>query len=182
VDRVDVLQHGLTHERLRSGTEFGALSRTEASARIATGHATLTRALGRAPSGFVAPWDRLSRGSLEATASVFDFVSTSWVSRDSLPIGALLAHVVERLRQRLVLRLGRTVVSRHLGGLVDARTNPDDVDGRLAAASSRASLTVVMLHHWMFWSSHEPHPVVRALARSLSTRRALRASDVPRMV
>jgi hypothetical protein len=175
---VDVLQHGLSHERLTGGTEFGGLTEQAAKARIAEGKAILTSALGKAPSGFVAPWDCLSRGSMVAATEAYDFVSTSWVSRQNLPTAAWPSHVLERLRRNHALRVGSSMVVRHRGGFIAPHTSPSDVPGLLARASSGGGVTVVVLHHWMFWDRSEPHPVVCALARSLRGRHTVAAREL----
>lgn len=179
---VEVLQHGLSHERVRQGTELGALSRDEATVRIASGKRILTDALGRPPAGFVAPWDRFSRGALDAAMRAYDFVSTAWVDADVLPARALPAHLRERVRGSMVLRAGSCRVVRHKGGFLTPRTRPEDVAALLRFASRDASLAVVVLHHWM-WAPldaerPEPHPVVRALARALATGTCARVADV----
>lgn len=174
---VDVLQHGYTHERVAGGTELGALDAPSAAKRLDAGARILERALGRAASGFVAPWDRLSRGSLEAVIARHRFLSTSWVSRDMLPVRAWPAHVFERARRSMVLRHAGGVIVRHGGGILMPSTPPDEVADRLRTASRRAEIAVVMLHHWMFWGADEPHPVIRALARALRGERVVRARD-----
>ena len=164
---VDVLQHGLSHERLAGGTEFGGLTYQAAKARIGEGKEILTNALGKAPSGFVAPWDCLSRGSLVAATETYGFLSTSWVSRRNLPTVAWPAHMIERIRGEQALRVGSSLVVRHRGGFIGPRTPTADIPRLLARAAGRGRVTVVMLHHWMFWDHPEPHPVICALAAAL---------------
>lgn len=183
---VDVLQHGLSHARVRGGTELGALSFEEARTRIDLGKRILIDALGEAPVGFVAPWDALSREAMDAAMRAYDFVSTSWIDPQRLPRRALLAHVRERLSASMVLRVGRCRVVRHRGGFLGARTRPEDVPDLLRFASGArggrtADLTVVNLHHWMFTRDSErpePHPVVRALARALPPGSCARVRDI----
>lgn len=179
---VDVLQHGLSHERVRGGTEMGSLSRDEATARIAAGKAILTEALSRAPDGFVAPWDRFSRGALDATMRSYDFVSTAWVGADVLPARAIAAHVRERVRGTMVLRAGSCRIARHKGGFLSPRTRPEDVPSLLRFAARNAEVAVLVLHHWM-WApldakAPEPHPVVRALARALAPGSCARVAEI----
>lgn len=183
---VDVLQHGLSHARVRAGTELGALGLEEARARIDLGKRILTGALDDVPAGFVAPWDKLSRDAMDAAMRAYDFVSTSWVAPGALPRRALLAHVRERLAGSMVLRAGRCLIARHRGGFLGAQTRPEDVPALLRVASQAprggaVALTVVNLHHWMFFGDAarpEPHPVVRALARALPAGSCARVADV----
>jgi hypothetical protein len=168
-----VAQHGLDHRRVRGRTEFGALERREAYARMLVGRDLLTEALGAAPLGFVAPWDALSRGSLQAAVELFPVVSTSWLDRDRLPVHWWPAHAAERLQRSERLRLGGSMVLRHRGGPIGPETAPADVPAILDQLAHRAEVAVIMLHHWMFWETPEPHPVVRALARALASRRTV---------
>jgi hypothetical protein len=167
--QVDVFLHGLSHERVRGGTEFGALTQAEALDRIDEGLRVLGAAIDRQPLGFVAPWDALSAGALRACAMRFGLVSTGWVDRTRLPMSAWPAHVVERVTRREALRVGRTWMLRHRGGRIDGKTRAEDVPAIVDTLGSGADVAVIVLHHWMF-SSHEPHPAVVALARALRNR------------
>ena len=175
---IAILQHGLSHTRARAGTEFGSLGFEEARARVARGRSLLVDAFGEEPEGFVAPWDRLSRGSMKAVLQAYRFVSTSWVDLPSLPVWAWPAHVRERLQKSLLLRVGGRLVLRHGGGWLMPHTSPDDVPGLVAAHTAKVPVTLIMLHHWMFWEADEPHPVVRALAKALVGRRVVRPREV----
>ncbi len=174
----DVFAHGLSHRRIASGTEFGALDAAVARERIRLGAEIFERALGRVPVGFVAPWDSLSRGSLEAATERFDAVSTGWLSRAHLPVTAWPSHLLERMARREALRVGSSWVLRHRGGKVAPSVNPTDVPAIVDALTKGADVAVVVLHHWMFWDHPGAHPVVCALARALKGRRVLRLRDV----
>lgn len=176
--RCDVAQHGLDHRRVRGGTEFGALTRAEAHTRIEEGRALLARALGQSPNAFVAPWDALSPGALEAVLDRFPILSTSWLGRERLPIRWWPTHLLERLQKNEILHLGTGVVLRHRGGPIGPATSPEDVPRILEQLAYRADIAVVMLHHWMFWEQDEPHPVIRALARALARQRVLRLEEI----
>jgi len=175
-----VAQHGHDHSRVRQGTEFGALSRQEAAHRIDAGYRLLTRALGEPPRSFVAPWDAMSSEALAAAVARFPVVSTSWLDRDRLPPRWWPAHVAERLLKSEILRIGGGVVLRHRGGPVGPSADPAEIPRILDRLAHRAEVAVVMLHHWMFWDNPEPHPVVRALARALSSRTVIRIEDLSR--
>jgi Uncharacterized protein conserved in bacteria (DUF2334) len=171
---VDVFCHGLTHQRVRGGTEYGALTRGEAGGRIEEARAIFLRSLGRMPLGFVPPWDALSAGAIRATTEAFALVSTGWVSRASLPFTAWPAHVIERRTRREVLRLrNRSRLVRHRGGKISGDTRPEDVASIVDALGEGAELAVIVLHHWMFWERGSDHPVVQALADALRTKRVV---------
>ncbi|MBA3683790.1 MAG: DUF2334 domain-containing protein [Planctomycetes bacterium] len=178
--RRDVLVHGLNHARVRTGSEFGALDRAEASARIADALAIMVAALDRAPRGFVAPWDALSRPALVAATTAFDIVSTGWVDRRKLPFGALLAHARERMSRREALPVGHGWVLRHRGCRLQPSTPPDAVAGIIGQLSERAVVTVIVLHHWQFWADGGPHPVIVALADALRGKRVGIVADAIR--
>lgn len=165
------LVHGLTHGRVREGTEFGALSAVEAGERMDRGKSILEAALGAPVEGFVAPWDAMSRGAVTAALSRFRVLSTSWLDRTKLAPKHWPAHYAERLRRRETLELDRCRVLRHRGGPIGPSLDPSLVSSTLDRLSSGADVCVVVLHHWMFWESDAPHPVVRALAKALAQRR-----------
>ena len=175
---VDVLAHGLSHRRLRGGTELGALDAGEADRLLVQSRDILHAALGRAPAGFVAPWDALSRGALVAATRRFSLVSTGWVDVRRLPFTAWPAHVHERLARREALRVGDAWVVRHRGGRFDAQSAPESVPSVLDELARGAPVAVIVLHHWMFWDLPAPHPVVKALAEALRGRCVGGVSDV----
>jgi hypothetical protein len=168
---IDVLAHGLSHRRLRGGTELGALDQATAAGRLSRAAAILTRALGARPLGFVAPWDALSRGALAAATEAFALVSTGWVDRARLPLSAWPAFVAERVARTEALRVGRAWVLRHRGALLGPHTPPEAVAGVVADLTRGADVGVIVLHHWMFWDHPDPHPVITALARALRSHR-----------
>ncbi|MFO0755137.1 MAG: DUF2334 domain-containing protein [Byssovorax sp.] len=176
----DVFVHGLSHRRIREGTEFGALDRGEAEARIARGLRIMERALGRRPAGFVPPWDRLSAGAVQAATAAFDLVSTGWIDRARLPLSAWPAFFLERLGQREAFRVGKSFLVRHRGGKISDKTRPEDVPAIIEKLAAGAEVAVIVLHHWMFWDDPEPHPVVRALAQALRSRTSLTVGNTVR--
>jgi hypothetical protein len=186
--QVGALVHGLSHRRRRGGTEMGSLGFDESAQLLEAGLAIMTEALHAAPIGFVPPWDVLSAGALRAVAACFDLVSMGWVDRARLPPSAWPAHALERLGGREALRVGRTWLLRHRGGLIRATTPPQQVGTILASLARGADVAVVVLHHWMFWSGPQPHPAIVALGRALrghmpvSARQAVRYLDsLPRL-
>jgi hypothetical protein len=175
---VDVFCHGLSHQRIRGNTEFGSLTRSEATSRIDLAQSIFVRSLGRAPRAFVPPWDALSKGALAAANDAFALVSTGWVSRAHLPVSAWGAHVVERALRREALPVRRSWVVRHRGGKIAGDTRPEDVPHLVDAMAERADVAVIVLHHWMFWDHGSDHPVVRALAKTLAAKRTATVAGV----
>lgn len=167
----DVFVHGLTHGRLRAGTELGALSFEEAAARVGEARRLLGDALGRVPIGFVAPWDAVSRGALAAVTHAFDLFSTGFVDRRRLPPLAWIEHARERMRRDGALAVGRGWVLRHGGCKITGETRPDDVRAIVDGLCQGARIAVIVLHHWHFGTTDLPHPVIRALATALRGRR-----------
>lgn len=175
---VEALVHGLSHRRIRGGTEFGELDEHAAGARMDRGRALLEAAVAEPVAGFVAPWDALSSGSIRAAVKRFRVLSTSWLDRARLPVRWWPAHYAERVTRGESLRLGDAWVLRHRGGPIGAQLDPSEVERVVRSLSHRAEVCVIVLHHWMFWGASEPHPVIRALAKALEGQRVLRASDV----
>lgn len=173
----DVFVHGLTHGRVRAGTELGALTREETTLRLAEARQLVGTALGRVPLGFVAPWDTVSRGALEAVTESFDLFSTGFVDRRRLPPRAWPAHVAERLRRDGALAVGKGWVLRHGGCRITADTRAGDVAAIVEDLSRGMRVAVLVLHHWHFPHAGDPHPAVRALATALRGRRVGRIRD-----
>ncbi|HEY2512367.1 MAG TPA: DUF2334 domain-containing protein [Polyangiaceae bacterium] len=178
----DVFVHGLSHRRIAGNTEFGALSVDEARARLDEAKRIFAASLGRIPVGFVAPWDALSAGSIEAAAERFEVVSTGWVDRSRLPIAAWPSHMLERWARREVLRVGSSWVLRHRGGKVSADIDPERVPPIVDELCTGADVGVIVLHHWMFWENGEPHPIVRALARALAGKNVVSVREAARQL
>jgi len=176
--QVGVMMHGLSHERRRGGTEFGALSTSEAVRLMVRGLDVLERALDVCPRGFVAPWDAFCRESLGVATSAFDLVSTGYVDRIRLAPRSWASHLVERVSGAGVVAAGRGWVVRHPGCVFTADTRGGDVDGILSRISADALVCVVVLHHWMFWGSGEPHPVIVELAQRLRGKGVCRVDRV----
>ena len=168
---VEAGMHGLTHARLRNGTEFGSLTQAEAAARLDEGLKIMEHAFGKRPRSFIAPWDELSRGSIAATTERFDVVSTSFLNRKKLPASQWPKHFLERLRRQLILPINNCWVLRHEGGVRPDET-ADQIHARVRAIPDGPLITVIVLHHWMFWDKAE-HPAVLALARDLKKFRTI---------
>ena len=177
-EAADVFVHGLTHERVRDGTEFGALSRPEAEVRLSEARRLVTTAIGRVPLGFVAPWDEVSRGALDAIVASFDLFSTGFVDRRRLPPRAWAEHVRERIGRTGALRVGRSWVLRHSGCRITGGTRADEVAGIVRDLGRHARVTVLVLHHWHFGPTSQPSPTIRALASALRGQRTGRIRDV----
>jgi hypothetical protein len=177
---VDVFAHGLSHRRIAGGTEFGAISSDVARRRLDEGARIFQSALGRVPTGFVAPWDALSRGSVEALSERFEVVSTGWVDRSLLPMSSWPSHMVDRLTRREALRVRESWFLRHRGGKITAEMSPADVPAMVDRLCNGAEVGVIVLHHWMFWADETPHPVIRALASALKGRRVVTLKDAGR--
>lgn len=175
--QLGVMQHGHTHRRGGDGTEFGVISRRAAAIKMDRGGEILEQAFGCRPNGFVPPWDVVSRGTIDAAHGRFDLVSCNFVSRSRLPLSAWPAYVIERRRRSELLRVGNTWVSRHRGGQIQPDMDPASVGDMVHTLTDGAHLGVIVLHHWMFWNTVTPHPVIVALAEALHGRRVVTVDD-----
>jgi peptidoglycan/xylan/chitin deacetylase (PgdA/CDA1 family) len=164
-DLIEIAMHGLTHERVRDGTEFGALDYDAAAGRMDEGLKILGDAFGRQIDSFVAPWDELSRGSLHAAAERFRVISTCFLNRSKLPPAHWPWHYLERIRQVMIVPFHGGWILRHKGALLTEAT-PDDIARLARQIADGPAITVIVLHHWMFWKNGE-HPAIAALAREL---------------
>lgn len=67
--QIDIVQHGLTHEKIDSNPEFQALDYQRAKDRLLKGGKLIKAALNVQPRVFVAPWERISK---TATSAIVD--------------------------------------------------------------------------------------------------------------
>jgi hypothetical protein len=178
--RIDVLLHGLTHRRGVDGTEFGTLDREEAERRIRRGIDVLSAACGSRPVGFVAPWDRLSAGTVEAVDATLPLLCSSELASRTLPPRAWLAHGLARWKrtEAFSLRQAWALVQRPL--IIGAQMPVGDVERRLdeAQASARVAMLVIDQTSFGLAPDGEP-PVMAALAKTLRHRKTIAANDVP---
>ncbi len=106
-----VLQHGCHHDYL----EFDSVTRAEAAFRMDHGAKRLMEAGFSKPGTFVAPYDKLSRGSLMEAAARFQVLSTGWFEFRRLPWTWWPKFAVKKARKAEHWKIGGMSLLSHPG-------------------------------------------------------------------
>jgi len=148
-----VVQHGCYHDY----HEFGKMERAEAVRRLDHGAQRLMEAgLGRS-SVFVAPYDLLSKATLEATAERFDVVSTCWFFLDGMPYRWWPRYAFSMLRKHPHWRTGKSLMLSHPGCLLSHRRPVGTMLAEIRRAIKSQTVTVLVTHWWEYFDNKEPN-------------------------
>ncbi len=155
-----VAQHGLTHEYL----EFDRLSYAEASIRLERGTRLLLEAGFSAPAAFVAPYDKISRGSYRALIERFRVISTGWFELGRLPRAWWPRYVQKKLTHAPHWRVKRTHLLSHPGCLLSCYRRLDTMLPAIRECIATRNLTVLVTHWWEYFrNEQENRPFIEAL-------------------
>jgi len=147
-----IAQHGYHHDYF----EFDRSDRAEIERRLDQGARLLSEAGFPEPQTFVAPYDKLSRVSLQEVARRFAVLSTGWFELRRLPFSWWPRYALKKMLKRSHWRIGRTLLLTHPGCLLSChrsyRTMLDEVK---RAVESRV-LTVLVTHWWEYFHNHGP--------------------------
>jgi hypothetical protein len=161
-------QHGLSHDYL----EFDTLGYQEACDRAERGTQLLMEAGFARPAAFVAPYDKISRGSYRALAERFSVISTGWFELGRVPPGWLPRYAWKKLTRASHWRVGRTRLLSHPGCLLSCYRQLDTILPAIRDCITRQNLTVLVTHWWEYFrhgQENQPfidvlHSVARLLA------------------
>jgi hypothetical protein len=169
-----IVQHGCHHDYL----EFDCPSLAEIRGRLDHGTERLLEAGFSRPQTFVAPYDKLSRTSLQAVADRFQVLSTGWYELRRLPCSWWPRYAVKKWRGTPHWRVGRTLLLSHPGCLLSyQRTFSRALQG-IVYWIDRSPVTVLVTHWWEYFRSGEPdepfidflHETMRHLAKRSDVR------------
>src|SRR6266480_2182807 len=90
-------------------------NRAEIERRLDQGARLLSEAGFPAPQTFVAPYDKLSRVSLQEVARRFAVLSTGWFELRRLPFSWWPRYALKKMLKRSYWRIGRTLLLTHPG-------------------------------------------------------------------
>jgi hypothetical protein len=147
-----VVQHGYRHDYF----EFDRLAAPEVEHRLEQGTRLLLQAGFPKPQTFVAPYDKLSRASLQAVAQKFPVLSTGWFELRRLPVLWWPKYFAKKIGRHPHWRVGDTTLLSHPGCLLschrDYRTMLDEVVGTV----NSQKLTVLVTHWWEYFRAGQP--------------------------
>ncbi len=147
-----VVQHGWHHDWL----EFDRLPAAEAARRLDDGTRLMLDAGFPQPETFVAPYDRLSRGSLLQVAERFRVLSTGWFELRRLPVSWWPRYVVRQFRDAPHWRIGNTALLSHPGCLLSHNRPRSAMFDAILAQIQARQLTVLVTHWWEYFNNGQP--------------------------
>ncbi len=170
----EIVHHGFHHEYF----EFDSNDRRAVAARLDDGARMLMDAGFPRSETFVAPYDKLSRTSLEEVAKRFRVLSTGWFELRRLPLAWWPRYAWKRARRQPHWRVGRTRLLSHPGCLLSChRDYGGMVDAIWRNVASRR-LTVLVTHWWEYFREGRPDEafinILHETARRLADARDIR--------
>jgi len=148
----NIVQHGFHHDYL----EFDRADPAEISQRLESGTRLLMDAGFPRPQTFVAPYDKLSRSSLEEVARRFQVLSTGWFELKRLPRSWWPRYFCKKVSSAPHWRVGKTLLLTHPGCLLSCfRSYNTMLDGILRHVNEQ-QLTVLVTHWWEYFRNQQP--------------------------
>jgi hypothetical protein len=170
-----IVQHGFTHEFVDGQMEFNRDDRADIAQRLDQGTELLLDAGFAQPATFVAPYDQLSRVSLEEVAARFRILSTGWYEIGKLPISWLPHYAVKKIAKRPHWQVGNTALLSHPGCHLSFMRPYDLMLDTIKQSIESRRVTVLVTHWWEYFRDNTPdEPFINVLhetAAYLSNRR-----------
>jgi uncharacterized protein DUF2334 len=142
-----IVQHGLRHDY----HEFDRVATVEVAKKLEDGTRLLMDAGFSRPKTFVAPYDKLSRESMQEAARQFRVISTGWFELGRLPVGWWPRYALKKMSAAPHWQVGRTVLLTHPGCLLSCfRPNAGIMDN-IIAQINRRRVTVLVTHWWEYF-------------------------------
>lgn len=149
---VEILQHGYCHGGTPGTCEFEDPDGARVAEKIRAGAEILKEAFGRVPTTFVAPQDKYSRAAFIEIESSFDLFSLGWVDRSRLPASLLPAYFWMKLRRSNTMGTSRLTCLEHPGVIFSQFKDTNAEVLRFRQYMENHSVTVLVLHHWEFYT------------------------------
>src|SRR5216110_2614333 len=148
----NLAQHGYHHDYF----EFDRSDRAEIGRRLDQGARLLSEAGFPAPQTFVAPYDRLSRVSLQEVARRFAVLSTGWFELRRLPLSWWPRYALKKMLKRPHWRIGRTLLLTHPGCLLSCHRPYETMLETVTSTIRKQRLTVLVTHWWEYYRNRQP--------------------------
>jgi len=145
-------QHGYDHSLF----EFDSLARDDIRRRLRDGRDQLKAAGLGEPKTFVAPYDRLSRPSLQEVADEFAVLSTGWFELRRLPLGWLPKYAHKKFFNRPHWRVNGTKLLTHPGCLLSCHRPRETMLQRVKQTIASRRTTVLVTHWWEYFPNGQP--------------------------
>jgi len=142
-----IAQHGYYHERF----EFDVADRRQLQWRLEDGTRLLVEAGFPRPQTFVAPHDKLSRVGLTEVARRFRVLSTGWFEWRRLPLAWWPNYFLQKKRNSVHWRAGRTLLLGHPGCLLSCHRPYSAMLDEIKKTVASRRLTVLVTHWWEYF-------------------------------
>lgn len=142
-----LVQHGCHHDCF----EFAIADPREIAHRFDRGARRFVEAGFAAPVAFVAPHDRFSPASLEATAERFAVVSSGWFELRRLPPAWWPRYAMKKFLKQPHWRVGETVLLSHPGCILSYQRPMETMLANLQRAVLGQRVTVLVTHWWEYF-------------------------------
>lgn len=154
--RYKILQHGCAHEFVNLQTEFSIEDREDVCRRLDEGMKFLMDAGFPRPHTFVAPYDQLSRVSLEEVSRRFEVLSTGWYELRKLPPAWVPRYAVKKLCKHSHWRIHDTILLTHPGCHLSCQRPYSTIMDRIKQSIDGQRLTVLVTHWWEYFREQKP--------------------------
>jgi hypothetical protein len=151
-----ILQHGCRHEFVNRHYEFDHDNRWDISCRLEEGTRHLIDAGFRRPATFVAPYDQLSKVSLEEVAKRFRVLSTGWYELRRLPFSWWPQYAMKKALQTPHWRVGETILLTHPGCHLSFHKAYDRMLDEIKKSIESRRVTVLVTHWWEYFRDNKP--------------------------
>jgi hypothetical protein len=142
-----IVQHGFHHHYF----EFDHERRQEIVKALDEGTRLLTDAGFSKPETFVAPYDKLSRPSLEEVARRFRVLSTGWFELGRLPLTWWPKYILKKAVRAAHWRIGQTLLLSHPGCLLSYHRLSSPIVETIIEQLASQQLTVLVTHWWEYF-------------------------------
>jgi hypothetical protein len=147
-----IIQHGCHHSLF----EFDSNRASDIGERLDLGTRLLVHAGFPEPKTFVAPYDKLSRTSLEEVAKRFPVLSTGWFELRRLPVTWWPNYAAKKLFRHSHWRINRTLLLTHPGCLLSYHRPYHTMLDQVRHAVESRRLTVLVTHWWEYFRGNTP--------------------------
>jgi hypothetical protein len=147
-----IVQHGCHHSLF----EFDSNRASDIGERLDLGTRLLVHAGFPEPKTFVAPYDKLSRTSLEEVAKRFPVLSTGWFELRRLPLSWWPNYAAKKLFRRSHWRINRTLLLTHPGCLLSYHRPYHSMLDQVRHSVESRRLTVLVTHWWEYFRDNTP--------------------------
>ena len=103
------------------------------------------------PETFVAPYDKLSRTSLDQVARRFSVISTGWFELQRLPVAWWPKYFAKKIRKHPHWSVAETVLLSHPGCLLSCHRDYGTIIDNVIKAVNSRQLTVLVTHWWEYF-------------------------------